>query len=231
MAAAKGRYCATYPALHGKSVGRHSLALLNRSDARPRQLVAIDIMPVAADIMRERGIEHAFCVDILASDLYPESMLAADEVTGAVADADAGEREHTEFAACAGERAFDLVLMLSDTLGFVGTLARLRVLLRRLHHWLADGGRVVLDCSDIERELRVNAEQHRAYVAAQAEDAYIGESRMHFEHEGKRGESFLWLYVSFERLSSEARNCGWTCTLLERDGSEYLAEMRRTTKQ
>ena len=116
--------------------------------------------------------------------------------------------------------------MLSDTIGMVGTLDGLRGLLAKLRAWLAPGGRLVLDCSDIDVALALDSGRHVAYAQTLPRSHYVGEMTMHLEYKSRVGSSFRWLYVSFSVLCDVARQCGWSTTLLGRHEHEYLAELR-----
>lgn len=211
----------------GAGVGRHAVALQRRGvDA----VVAIDIMPRAVALMRERGISHAYCVDVLANELYSDDQWR-DSLP--VPTPSTGEREHAAFLRSVADAGalFDTVLLLSDTIGFVGTVDGARDLLSKLQRWVAVGGHVLIDCSDIELEIATNPSEHVDFVAQHAPDTYIGESEMHLEYRGRRGLSFNWLYLSFAKLSEIAAECGWRCFMLQRQGSEYLVELRRANEQ
>jgi SAM-dependent methyltransferase len=203
----------------GAGVGRHVLALKERGLV---DVVAVDIMPEAVAMMRQRGVEHAYCVDVMAADLYGADRRLATPPTSCA------ERDRLlQVVADRGGAVFDVVLLLSDTIGFVGTVDGARQLLQRLQWWVAPDGLVLLDCSDIELEIATNPLAHADFVAQQPTDVYVGQSQMHFEYRGARGPSFNWLYLSFEKLRALAAECGWRCFLLQREGSEYLVELRR----
>lgn len=208
----------------GAGVGRHALALLQRG---VRDVVALDVMPRAVDIMRQRGIAHAHCVDVLAAELYGSDGRLARPPTGRGGGHDAILQHVVD----TGDQLFDVVLLLSDTIGFVGTVDGACDLLRKLQFWVAPGGHVLLDCSDIEVELRANPAQHAEFLAQQPAGAYVGQSLMHLEYRGQRGASFNWLYLSFEKLRAIAADCGWRCFLLQRTGIEYLVELRRDSEE
>jgi SAM-dependent methyltransferase len=224
----------------GAGVGRHALALKQRGIAGA-DVVALDIMRDAVALMRLRGIEHAYCVDVLAPDLYDDASSGVHErhlqlatpSTAASSDRDHDhhhDHDHLQLLQLVADRGgalFDVVLLLSDTIGFVGTVDGARDLLRKLHAWVAPGGQVLLDCSDIELEIATNPLAHADFVTQQPTDVYVGQSLMHFEYRGVRGASFNWLYLSVEKLRAIAAECGWRCFLLQREGSEYLVELRR----
>ena len=110
-------------------------------------------------------------------------------------------------------------------------MIRLNELLRNLHRWVACNGKVLLDCSDFEFELRENPEMHIEQCAsAVCRNAYIGEFEMHFEADEQIGATFGWLYVPFEKLKEMATDAGWDCYEIAREGCEYLAELRKTTE-
>jgi SAM-dependent methyltransferase len=213
----------------GAGVGRHAVALQRRG---VESVVAIDIMPRAVAIMRQRGVEQSFCVDVLAAELYDAARWSGASQLPVVPSS-AAERDHAAFLDCVGAAGalFDTALLLSDTIGFVGTEAGARELLTKLHRWVAEGGQVLIDCSDIELEIANNPSEHVDFVAQQPPEAYVGQSEMHLEYRGRQGRSFNWLYLSFAKLSEIAGECGWRCFMLQRNGSEYLAELRRAHEQ
>jgi SAM-dependent methyltransferase len=213
----------------GAGVGRHTVALQRRG---VESVVAIDIMPRTVEIMRQRGIAQSFCVDVLSPELYDDERWSSESLLPVVPSS-AAQRDHAAFLGCVADAGalFDTVLLLSDTIGFVGTEAGARDLLTKLHRWVAADGQVLIDCSDIELEIATNPSQHVKFVAEHPPDAYIGQSEMHLEYRGRRGRSFNWLYLSPAKLSEIAGECGWRCFVLQKNGSEYLVELRRRNSE
>jgi SAM-dependent methyltransferase len=202
----------------GAGVGRHILAL----QAGGFEACAIDVLEPAVRIMRERGVDNAHCLDILDESLYVPVDAAAGTSTNAtstyrrlnvdrirsLAPSLADFLRSAQSSDAGGY--FNTIVMLSDTIGMVGTLAGLTDLLRKLTAWLATSGdaRVLLDCSDIDVALQLDSGRHHAYAESVRADTYVGEMTMHFEYNGAVGSSFRWLYVSFDKLNTMANECG-----------------------
>lgn len=95
----------------GAGTGVHSLYLQERG----HNVVAIDVMPAAVEIMRERGVRDARLIGV-----------------------------HEAISTWDDER-FDTILMMMNGIGILGTLAGLDDFLGKVGRLLAPGGQILLD--------------------------------------------------------------------------------------
>ncbi len=108
---------------------------------------------------------------------------------------------------------FDTLLLLMNGLGIVGELKHLPKYLDTFKNLLNPGGKIIVDSSDI------------AYLYDNIpEDHYYGEIEYQYEHKGKKGEPFKWLYVDKRTLINTAMEAGLSCNILyEDENDQYLA--------
>lgn len=122
---------------------------------------------------------------------------------------------------------FDTLLLLGHGIGMVGDLPGLRRFMAHACRLVDPTGCVVLHSLDVRRTMEP---RHRAYHAAnRAAGRYIGQIGMQFRFLDVEGPMCDWLHVDPETLGSEAASAGWSCTVvLQDDGGDYLAELRRS---
>ena len=117
---------------------------------------------------------------------------------------------------------FDTVLMLMNGTGIIGTLENMPVFFDRMRCLLNQGGKVLIDSSD----LRYLYEEEDGSLMIDLADDYYGLLDYQMQYEDVIGEPFDWLYVDFETLAFHAENNGFKASLVaEGDHYDYLAEL------
>jgi SAM-dependent methyltransferase len=155
----------------GAGVGAVSLELQNRGVP----VVALEVIPEAVAIMKERGVRE----------------VREGSVLGAPADP-----------------TFDTVLLLMNGLALAGTLAGAAPLLDSLEGFLAPGGQVLLDSTD----LRCSPDP--------------GELQYQIEFRGLKGTPFPQLFLNPVTLRTVAAARGWKVEVVwEGEEGEYLARL------
>ncbi|RMG56212.1 MAG: class I SAM-dependent methyltransferase [Bacteroidetes bacterium] len=118
---------------------------------------------------------------------------------------------------------YDTLLLMMNGIGLVGDLRGLNRFLERAQAWLAPGGQILLDSSDI-RYLYDEAD----VTLPLPTDRYYGIVRYQMSFKQYVGEPFDWLYVDRVRLHKHATHFGYRMEVLETGGHyEYLARLRR----
>jgi len=125
---------------------------------------------------------------------------------------------------------FDTLLMIGHGIGMVETLAGLDMFLAHAGGLLSGEGQVLLDSLDV----RVTDDpRNLAYHEANRQAGrYIGEIRMQFEYQGKKGPYCGWLHIDPKTLKEHAAKAGWNCdVIIKEDSGEYLARLRKRRAQ
>ena len=178
----------------GAGAGVHALAL----QARGLKVTAIDIVPLAAEVMRRRGV-----FDVRTADLI-RGVDWEDEVEPGT---------------------FDTLLMLMNGTGITGTLAGLESFLARAHRILAPGGQILVDSGDLRPEEEKDGPPR---LPLREDGRYFGEAQIQLEYRGVRGQPFEELYVDPTTLTAVAADAGWRSEILfQDDGASYLARLTR----
>ena len=116
-------------------------------------------------------------------------------------------------------RRYDTVLALMNGTAPAGTLDGLPGWLAALAAPLAEGGRVLLDSTD----LRAPGKR-----AVGRDGRYVGEVQYQLEYDGRRGPPFPQLFVDARRLARAARAVGLASEVVWRGGGgAYLARLSR----
>ncbi len=121
------------------------------------------------------------------------------------------------------EGGFDTLLLMMNGIGVVGDLKGLNRFLMSIDQWLAPGGQILLDSSDIrylfDEGLERSVLQHKSYHGIIQYQMSFGDVL---------GEPFDWLYLDFPRLEVHARVFGFHAEkLIEGPHYEYLARLRK----
>lgn len=141
---------------------------------------------------------------------------------------------------------FDTILLLMNGLGIAGTLHRLPLLLTRCRRWLAPGGVVLADSTNLcylydedEQAALVSEARHAAQAVVKQMSAlrpsrsprasapyYYGHVTYSMSYGDLHGSRFPWLYVDFESLRAIAAACGFTAEkVADGDDHDYLAAL------
>lgn len=121
------------------------------------------------------------------------------------------------------QEKFDTILLLMNGTGIVGTMKGWEAFFRRMRTLLNEGGRVLLDSSD----LRYVFEDEEGNFDFPETEGYYGEVDYQMQYRQVRGEAFPWLYVDFPTLETCAEAYGFSARLLrEGEHYDYLAELR-----
>lgn len=120
---------------------------------------------------------------------------------------------------------FDTLLLMMNGIGLVGDLKGLNHFLELAPQWLAPGGQILLDSSDI----RYLYEDRQEEVMIQRK-GYYGIIRYQMSYKQVTGDPFDWLYIDFPRLEIHARAFGFRAEkIAEGAHYEYLARLTLTT--
>ena len=124
---------------------------------------------------------------------------------------------------------FDTLLMMGHGIGMVETLTGLDRFLAHAYGLLSENGHMLLDSLDVRiADDPGNLVYHEINREA---GRYIGEIRMRFEFQGKKGPYCVWLHVDDETLSDHAQLAGWQCNVIHREKSgDYLAQLIKQKK-
>ena len=126
------------------------------------------------------------------------------------------------------DRRFDTILMLGHGIGMVETMAGLDRFLVNSSALLTIDGQMLLDSLDVRiTDDPANLAYHESNRKA---GRCIGEIRMQFEFQGKRGPFCGWLQVDADTLRDHAVSAGWNCEIVCRESNgNYLARLSRST--
>jgi SAM-dependent methyltransferase len=117
------------------------------------------------------------------------------------------------------EKCFDILLLMMNGVGLVGSVQRLRTFLKRAKELLKDEGRLIFDSSDV------------AYVyngRLPEGENYYGEIMYQYEYKKQKTEWFSWLYIDQHLLTELAEDEGWKTEVLCIDEfDQYLATLTR----
>ncbi len=183
----------------GAGAGDHALAL----QARGLTVTALDVSPLAVEIMRKRGVR-----DARRGDFHGFAGLSGSAGAG-----DAGGR-------------YDTVLLMMNGIGLVGDLGGLDAFLERASRLLAPHGQILFDSTDLR--LTRDLAERRALEARVREGRYLGEVRFRMSYRGRPGAWFSWLFVDPDALAGHAGPRGWRVqTLFEEEGGIFLARLTR----
>lgn len=121
---------------------------------------------------------------------------------------------------------FDTILMMGHGIGIAETVEGLNRFLEQAHNLLSENGQLILDSLDVRT---TDDPDHLSYLEAnRREGRYIGEIRLQFEFQGRKGPYFGWLHVDPDTLNERARMTGWQCDILLKEKSgDYLAKLAR----
>lgn len=123
-----------------------------------------------------------------------------------------------------GEK-YDTILMLMNGSGIIGSVDRLPDFFAHLDALLNEGGRLIMDSSDI----RYVFEEDDGSFVINLDDSYYGELEYQMQYKRVKGEPFPWLYIDFATLQYYAEEAGFEATLIETgEHYDYLARLKKT---
>ncbi|WP_210490480.1 class I SAM-dependent methyltransferase [Rufibacter aurantiacus] len=112
----------------------------------------------------------------------------------------------------------DTLLLLMNGVGIAGTLEGLPHFLDTCKKWLAPGGQILLESSDI----LYLYEEEDGSVLLDLNGAYYGELTYMMEFGQERTEPFPWLFISFDLLQEYAQEAGFTAELLLQEEDDHF---------
>ncbi|GAA4296476.1 class I SAM-dependent methyltransferase [Nibribacter koreensis] len=119
-------------------------------------------------------------------------------------------------------KPFDTLLLLMNGIGLAGTLDRLPQFLQTCKNWLAPGGQVLLESSDI----LYLYEEEDGSVLVNLNGSYYGELTYVMQYKKEQTEPFPWLFVDVGVLQQYAEEAGFEVELIrEEEDSHYLARL------
>ncbi|WP_066833209.1 class I SAM-dependent methyltransferase [Rufibacter ruber] len=118
--------------------------------------------------------------------------------------------------------SFDTVLLLMNGIGIAGTLEQLPQFLDICKRWLAPGGQILLESSDI----LYLYEEEDGSVLLDLNGAYYGELTYVMEYQQERSQPFDWLFIDYSLLEQYAQEAGLKAELLlQEEDAHYLARL------
>ena len=121
----------------------------------------------------------------------------------------------------AGKSGYDTVLLLMNGLGVAQDIAGLKKLLNHLKDFLAPGGQILFDSSDIHYLYDNPIEK-----VEKPTDRFYGEIEYQYQYKGEKGEWFKWLYIDYAFCAETATACGYCAELVAQDDEgHYLCRL------
>jgi SAM-dependent methyltransferase len=189
----------------GAGAGSHALVLQQMG----LDVTALDISPLAAAVMNDRGVEK-----ILQQDFF-----LLEEDGGQSGGSGFG---HDSRSGQGGgirpdpDGGFDTLLLLMNGIGLSGTLDGLRLFLAKARGLLRPGGRLIFDSSDI-------AYLYEGKIPTGKN--YYGEILYQYEYKNQRSDWFHWLFIDGTTLAETAGREGWKTEVLFADEwDQYLVK-------
>jgi|SRR6476661_292167 len=122
----------------------------------------------------------------------------------------------------ANELPYDTILLLMNGLGLAGSLAGLDKFLAHARTLLAPGGQILATSSDISYLY----EDEDGALRINLNGPYYGEIEYAFGYDGRRGDTFPWLFIDAALLSDAAEAAGYTADFLgEDEEGQYLVRL------
>lgn len=119
-------------------------------------------------------------------------------------------------------KPFDTVLLMMNGIGLVKDLNGLDSFFEHIKKYVAKGGQVILDSSDIKYMF----EDDEGGFWIDLNRAYYGELDYSLSYKNCEAKSFPWLFVDFDRLRTSAIKAGWDVKLIYEDEHfHYLAKL------
>lgn len=113
------------------------------------------------------------------------------------------------------QSGFNTLLLLMNGIGIVQTLDQVQPFLNRARHWLAPGGQILFDSTDLNLEPSLDLTKD-----------YPGNVILTVGYGGQISLPMRWLYLDSDTLEQQADQAGWQCQILYQDREgEYLARL------
>ena len=160
-------------------------------------------------VLQEKGI------DVTAIDISPLSVETMKE---------RGVKKVFEQDFFTLEGQYDIILMLMNGIGIVGTLERMPKFFQKLDKILAPGGQLLCDSSDISYVF----EDEDGMIDIPNEMNYYGELNFQMQYRDTIGEPFDWLYIDADTLREQAAKNGYAVEVVaEGEHYDYLARITK----
>jgi SAM-dependent methyltransferase len=118
---------------------------------------------------------------------------------------------------------FDTILLLMNGVGIAGTIQGLSSLLSHLKSLLNEGGKILLDSSDL---IYLFEQEDGSFVLDINAENYYGEIDYQLSYKKIIGQSFSWLFADSVILQDVAAQCGLKTKIIEYGPHyDYLAEL------
>lgn len=119
---------------------------------------------------------------------------------------------------------FDTILLLMNGIGICGSLAKLPNLLETLSKWLAPGGKILFDSSDVSYLFQ--DEDGASWI--NLNQAYMGDFMFSMQYKNIKSNAFEWTYIDFDSVKKVAIENGWHIELIEEGPHyDYLAALSK----
>lgn len=159
---------------------------------------------------------HAICLQQMQREVT--AIDTSSEAVDIMKASKVKDARNQDFFSLEGEQ-FDTLLGLMNGIGFIGTLDRLGLFLKKADELLSREGQIILDSSDISY-LYEGEEKPK--------DRYYGEVQFQYEYKGQKGDWFDWVYIDMDTLTEKAYDLGWITYILNKDeNDQYLARLVR----
>lgn len=124
------------------------------------------------------------------------------------------------------DKPFDTILMMGHGIGMVETIDGLNRFLSHTSSLLTGKGQLLLDSLDVRNT--DNPDDLAYHESNRQAGRYIGEIRMQFEFQGKKGPYCGWLHVDAETLEKRSIEAGLYCEVVKQiENGEYLARLHK----
>ncbi len=115
------------------------------------------------------------------------------------------------------DQNFDTILMLMNGSGIIGKLKNLDSFFEHSRSLLADGGKILMDSSDLIYLFEDEFEDP---------ENYFGEFNYSISYKDLQSEDFDWLFISPDLLSEYAESNGFDCEIIQQgDNYDFLASL------
>ncbi len=118
---------------------------------------------------------------------------------------------------------FDTLLMLMNGIGIVHSIEGLSLFLKHIKGYLNPGGQLLFDSANL---IYLISDDETCEILRMQDQRYFGEIEFVMEFNGKKSDSFYWLYVDFDTLCQYAEKEGFKPELIMQDQNfQYLARL------